>query len=162
MTNKIQTQNNPALPTVRHAFTGKLPQDHAILFNGPGRTRQSFKDECDINVIMSMYQQTGVIDFVTQHQAQYLDVTGHDFTQAANTVAAAQSMFHELPSGLRARFDNNPAAFLDFVHNDANRKEAEALGLLKPPPVGQTNGPDITPNSPPKTIANPASGTVPT
>lgn len=131
----------------RHAFTGKLPLTHSLTFSKPSRTKQSFKDECDINVIMAQYQQTGVIDFVTKHPPQFIDVTGADFDSAAYTVAAAQSMFNDLPSSIRARFDNNPALFLDFVHDESNRAEAQALGLLRPQAA---TPPAQAPSEPPK------------
>jgi phage internal scaffolding protein len=118
--------------TVRSAFTGQTPGQYALKFNKPSRTKQSFMDECDINVIMAQYQQTGVIDFVTKHPPQFIDCTGADFDKAAYTVAAAQSLFNDLPSALRNRFENDPAQFLDFVHDESNKEEAQALGLLKP------------------------------
>lgn len=96
-----------------------------------GRTKQSFKQECDINHIMARYVKTGIIEFTNKHAPQYGDVTGLDFREGIQVVAAARSMFEEMPSHLRARFYNNPEVFLDFVNNPANREEARKLGLLK-------------------------------
>lgn len=96
-----------------------------------GRTKQSFKDECDINNIMKRFARTGVLDFAARQEPRYGDCTGLEFTESMQRVAAANTMFHELPSHIRDRFKNSPAAFLDFVNNDANRVEAEKMGLLK-------------------------------
>lgn len=103
-----------------------------ITFSGKGRTKQSFKAECDINTILARFKRTGVIEFTNKHQPQYGDVTAIDFTEAMHTVATAKSMFHDMPSHLRARFKNDPAEFLAFVENPANKDEARELGLLKP------------------------------
>lgn len=97
-----------------------------------GRTKQSFKAECDINNIMARFQKTGVLAFANQHEARYGDVTGVDFAEAMRIVADARSMFADMPARLRDRFQNDPARFLEFVQNPANKEEARALGLLKP------------------------------
>jgi len=118
-------------------------------FASTGKTKQSHKDECDVNRIMARYMQTGVIDFVNKHAPQYGDVTARDYTSAMNQVAAAQSMFYDLPSAIRNRFENNPALLLDFVQNPANKAEAHALGLMRPdydpnPPAQSTPLPGVS------------------
>jgi len=101
-----------------------------------GRTKQSFKAECDINTIMARYRATGVLpDMALAAQGRFLDVTNFDYQEAMNTVATAQSVFNELPSELRARFKNDPAEFLDFTSNDNNRQEMAEMGLLSPQAV---------------------------
>lgn len=110
----------------------------------PGRTKQQFKAECDINNIVSRFLKTGVMDFVNKHQPQYGDVTGLDFRGALDIVARAEEMFRAMPARQRARFENEPAQFLDFIQNPANAEEARALGLLKPvapPPAGAATPP---------------------
>jgi phage internal scaffolding protein len=44
---------------------------------------------------------------------------------------AAQDSFLALPAKVRARFDNDPALFVDFASDEANRDELKALGLLR-------------------------------
>lgn len=95
-------------------------------------TQQSFKEECDINTIMAKYMSTGELPNIQERMPQYLDVTGQDFQQQMEFVAQAQSMFEELPSSIRNRFDNDPAQFLDFCSNENNRPELAEMGLLKP------------------------------
>jgi len=60
-------------------------------------TKQSFKDECDINRIMARYQVTGMIDFVQKRVPQFLDCTAIDFQKSMDIVVQAQEMFSELP-----------------------------------------------------------------
>lgn len=102
---------------------------------GTGRTKQAFKDECDINIIMGRFKKTRVLpDVVARIEPRYGDVTAMSFQSAMDTVATANSLFHSLPAYVRDRFKNDPGEFFDFVHNPANRAEAEQLGLLKPKP----------------------------
>lgn len=115
----------------RTAYGPKLQLQH-ITPPGEGRAKQSFKEECDINHIMARYQRTGVLDFAARREPQYGDCTGLEFQAGMELVAKAKAMFEELPSSLRARFENEPARFLDFVNNPRNREEAQELGLLKP------------------------------
>lgn len=101
----------------------------------PTRTQQNFKDECDINVIMERFGKTGQVP-ANMRIPTYEDFTGvSDFHSAMNAVREASENFMELPAKVRARFDNDPQLFLEFVSNDANRSEAEALGLVPPPPA---------------------------
>jgi len=120
------------LPLVKHAFSYREPLEFAIKSDKPSKTRQEFASECDINVIMKRYAVTGVLDFVNQREASFEDVSELDFTSAMQTVAAARSAFFDLPASVRDRFDNEPAFMLGFLENPENRKEAEALGLVKP------------------------------
>lgn len=100
---------------------------------GESRTKQSFRDECDINRIMARYQNTGVLEFVQRREAQYADVSALDYQEACNVVAGANSMFEQLPSALRARFSNSPAKLLEFLDDPSNRQEAVELGLVESP-----------------------------
>lgn len=95
-----------------------------------GRTKQSHKDECDVNQIMARFQLTGAMTHFNKHQAHYEDMTGFDYTDAMQQIALANSMFEELPSSLRNRFQHDPANFLNFVQDPANKSEMAELGLL--------------------------------
>ena len=140
----LQTQ-----PVERNIVTHACPFNKVrMLFAKKGRTKQSFKDECDINNIMAKYQKTGAIAHVNKHGAQYGFATSQDFASAMRTVTVAQEMFDGLPSSIRNRFSNNPASFLDFVQDADNKEEGIALGLW---PKGATKGSDEpTKQVPPK------------
>jgi len=94
-------------------------------------TKQEFKEECDINTIMNQYMATGQLPSINENYPQYLDVTGIEFQESMEFIAGAQSMFHELPSAIRNRFQNDPAQFLDFCSQEKNRPELAEMGLLK-------------------------------
>jgi len=95
-------------------------------------TKQEFKNECDINVLMSKYQNSGELPVLNQMAPQYLDVTGLEYQESMNFIAGAKSLFQEMPSSIRNRFENNPALFLDFCSAEKNRPEMAQMGLLKP------------------------------
>ena len=101
--------NNP--DSIITGYAPKLPRDaYRITFpKGEDRTKQSFKEECDINNIMARYVKTGVLEFAARHQPQYGDFTGYDFQTAQDTVAKGKTMFAELPAQIRERFENSPA-----------------------------------------------------
>lgn len=106
-------------------------------FDGPkgvSLTKQSFKDECDINVLMRRYEKTGLVDHVNTHQGNYGDfINAPDFHSAMNQIMAAEDMFMSLPSRIRARFANDPAAFLEFAQDPSNAEEMQSLGLIPAP-----------------------------
>jgi phage internal scaffolding protein len=101
-----------------------------ICFSKPSLTKQSFRDECDINNILRKFNVTGQLP-VGSVQPQYGDFSGiTDYQSALNAVMAAQDSFLALPAKVRARFDNDPALFVEFASDEANKDEMKALGLL--------------------------------
>ena len=100
-------------------------------FSKPSLTKQSFRDECDINNILRKFNVTGQLP-AGRVQPQYGDFSGiTDYQSALNAVMTAQDSFLELPAKVRAKFGNDPAVFLDFVSDEANKDEMKALGLLR-------------------------------
>lgn len=97
-----------------------------------GRTKQSMRDECDINKILARYQKTGVVQHVAKHQGEYGFATSADFHESMEVVLKAQTMFDELPAKVRLKFHNSPAEFLEFVQDSKNLEEMRKLGLAKP------------------------------
>ncbi|AXL15307.1 internal scaffolding protein [Microviridae sp.] len=94
-------------------------------------TKQSFKDECNINKIMDKFQKTGAINHYASHEPTYGDATPGDLLNAQLIISNANSMFEELPSSIRKKFDNDPAKFLEFVQDERNQEEMIELGLKK-------------------------------
>ncbi len=94
-------------------------------------TKQSFKDECDINKILEKFEKTGAITHYSKHAPQYGDTSKPQLHEAMTIVADAESMFEELPSAVRKKFKNDPGQFLEFVQNPKNLEEMRELGLAK-------------------------------
>lgn len=128
---------NPSVPRVSvddHYFIRNyysVRPSVSISFPENGRTKQEHKDECDVNLILNRYMVTGEIPNMRNVDPRYLDCTGVDYQEAMNFVAGANTLFQELPSSLRNRFDNDAAAFLDFCSDERNREEMASLGLLR-------------------------------
>lgn len=115
--------------------TDKASEDVGISFEGTvTMTQQSLSDETDINNIVRKFGLTGELpdDFRAPQYGDFSDVT--DFQTAMNAVREAQVSFMEMPADLRYRFANDPQRLLEFLADDKNRAEADALGLLQKPP----------------------------
>lgn len=125
---KEQTMHQVQSLPFKHRY-GRYPRV-SITFTGNGRTKQSFKDECDINNLMAKYLKTGRMEHVNQALPRFECVSGHDFQSAQNLIAEAASMFEDIPSKVRNRFGNDPGKLLDWVHDPRNAKEAASLGFL--------------------------------
>lgn len=115
------------IPNFRSAYSGHV----AVQFETTGLslTKQSFKQECDVNNILKNYNKTGIMP--EGNPGEYRELDGTDYQDYMQTVASANSMFEDLPSALRKRFKNDPAQLLTFVHDDKNLKEAHEMGLLR-------------------------------
>lgn len=127
MTKESKTYNRP---TVRTQWDRQRLQIGDL---GPTRTKQEFKDECDINNILRQYVTTGTFTHINRRQPQYGYVDGHDFMDAMRIVTEGQNMFADLPSHIRKRFGNDPAEFLAFVQNPDNAAEMASMGLREAP-----------------------------
>nr|QJB18763.1 MAG: internal scaffolding protein [Microvirus sp.] len=111
-------------------------------FVGPSLTRQEFKDECDLALTLKKFGKTPEGQLALKNAqgfaegCRFDDVTAvPDFRAARDAVNAANASFMRLPPEIRRRFDNDPAAFLDFVQDPKNLDEARTLGLAKPAPI---------------------------
>lgn len=95
--------------------------------------QQQFKDDSDINVIVERFGLTGELpqNVRVPLEADFIETT--DFQSAMNVVRQAQEAFAEMPANVRAEFANDPALFMNFVANPANRKRAEELGIVNLP-----------------------------
>lgn len=101
------------------------------------RTKQDFRDECDINNIIKAFTLTGQISHISAKAATgvFADLPDDlDFQTAMNVVARASEAFDALPAKIRDRFHNNPAEFLAFVEDPANADELVQLGIRDKPP----------------------------
>lgn len=101
-----------------------------------GRTKQEFKDECDINIIVRNFVKHGALSprDINARTAMYEDVSGiGDLQSSMSKVEAAKAGFERLPAAVRERFGNSAVALLRFVLDPANRAEAIELGLIDGP-----------------------------
>lgn len=120
--------------------------------DGPGRTKQSMKDEVDINNIARKYGLTGMLAQVAERPPMYGTFEGvFDFQTAMNAVRAAQESFDSLPPDVRERFMNDPQRLLEFAEK-ADEAELVKLGFVERKPV------EPAPPAAPAGAPGPASG----
>ncbi len=103
---------------------------------GASLTRQSEMKNCDINVIMSKYEKTGVLPQVGV-EGFYADLSAvGDFREAVERVQRGDEVFMSLPAAVRKEFDNDAVAFVDTCSDSENRSANMAklyeLGVVVP------------------------------
>lgn len=97
---------------------------------GPGRTRQEFKDECDVNQILRKFAKTGLATHMAKGVPQYGDFSNvTDYQTAIEQIKDAELSFLELPANIRRYFDNNPAKLVQWMSDPENAQEAIDMGL---------------------------------
>lgn len=130
------------LVSVRNGYeTDYFSDDYGIDCSQDDRTKQSFRDECDVNNIVNRWLKSGLMPSANILPPQYLDVSNvPDYQTSLNLVNEANAMFAALPAAVRDRFDNNPAKLLAFVQDKSNLDEAIQLGLCerREPSTGAT------------------------
>lgn len=104
---------------------------------------QSAKDETDINTIVRRFGLTGELpnSVAMPRSGDFTNVP--DFHTAMNLIRTTQEEFLKVPANVRAYFNNDPQAFMEFVEDEGNRAKAAELGLLKvmpKPPSGTPEG----------------------
>ena len=110
------------------------PRDRVAITCVNGRTKQEFKDECDLNVLMKKYEKTGVLP-PARGQPRYVDAFDLPSYQEALTVLSeADRAFMALPARVRGEFDNDPEKFVAFASDPQNVDRLRSLGLADPVP----------------------------
>ncbi|WNK13608.1 MAG: internal scaffolding protein [Microvirus sp.] len=100
----------------------------------PTLTQQQYKDECDINNILKRYEKTHLLPDFIKENPQYGDFSEvPTYQEALDIIHVADTQFGLLDAKTRDRFSNNPAKFLEFVHNPDNIKEMVSMGLATLP-----------------------------
>lgn len=99
------------------------------------KTKQCFKNELDINLIVKKYRKTGEFNdnIINRNQPMIGDFTDlTDFQALASVVSNVNKAFMSLPAETRAKFRHSPALALEFVSLPENKEEARILGMIPP------------------------------
>ena len=145
------------------------------------RTKQAFKDSCDINKIIQKAAVHGAKSHLQQFPPEaYGEFENYDLLTAYQRLNRAQEIFDALPSEVRSEFSNDALAFAGFASDPANNARlAELLPAIAKPgayfpnpvkrgasgsgaatpvqdPATPTSG--ETPSAEPTTPAEPATG----
>lgn len=149
-------------------YYGKHGKPREIKHSAHGVTKQSFKDQCDINKILERAARVGGLSHFEKHGAVYADFSEFDFMEAQNKIAQGTRIFEELPAEIRREFNQDPQAFFSFAADPANAeriteilpKIAERGNYFPPvnriqkradaPPAASDAPSDTNPDSPPK------------
>jgi len=125
----LQEKNNLKPKIIIKSNYNRFKSQTEIVEKAEPRTKQSFKEECDINNIVRAYRpnQNGTRIY------QFDDYTNVDFFEMQNSVAAGTEKFLELPSHIRKKFDNNVGNLIRFINDKNNKTEAITLGLIDKP-----------------------------
>lgn len=119
--------------------------------NDPGVTDGSQAAELDVNQIIRRAQKSGILPGADIERV-YADVSySKDYHSALNIILQANKQFMGLEAELRARFDNDPAKFMDFMHDPKNVEEMISLGLAE-----RREAPTPQPAASEAPVANPA------
>lgn len=131
---------------------------------GVSRTKQSMRDETDINLIIKRH---GGIP-PAQHPGRFVDVSMvGDYFQSVQLVARAQQAFEQMPAVVRARFHNDPRFMVSVVDNAIADPESsrevidelvkldilapdvrELLGIADEPALAPAAVPNVAPEAP--------------
>ncbi len=97
-------------------------------YEQPGRTKQAFKDDADVNRILDKFRKTGTITHLNKFGAQYGDFADMpDLLQAHERLKAGHAIFGELPAEVRAEFAQDAGKFFAFVNDPANKDDLPRL-----------------------------------
>ena len=98
-------------------------------YENPGRTKQAFADDCDINKLLKRAQRLGGLAHVEKYPAEvYGEFDGEmDLLTAHERIDRARTIFSELPSEVRSEFSNDALAFVSFAADPANNARLTEL-----------------------------------
>lgn len=130
----------PFLRTAYNYDRDAASNESALVCEDESLALQSAEEESNINTIVRRFGLTGQMpDQVAMPRSG--DFTGlPDFHSAMNLIRQTQEEFLRVPAGVRARFGNDPQAFMEFLDDESNRDEAVKLGLVKAVPVVAPSG----------------------
>lgn len=130
------------------------------------RTKDEFKDDCDVNKIWANYVRTGRLDQLQKAKGFYADLTNvpQTYQESLNLVIRTRETFEALPADIRNAFGNSVDAFLLAAHENPDGlfellETQQPLDGSAPTPVAPPL-PQVPPASPegqPAPLPNPAS-----
>lgn len=133
---------------VRAAFAydaDKVSDDTAIPTLCESITVQDQAEDADINVIVRRFGVTGQLPQVQVPPTieDFADSVT-DFQTAMNMIRQSEDSFMQLDAGVRARFGNDPGAFVNFCSDPSNIDAMISMGLaVKRADHGEAEGPGV-------------------
>lgn len=117
--------------TLEDGYSRPYPRVRTRVEGGRTLTAQEYKKECDINNIVNMWRNSGIVPNVKVQEPLYVDVSEEvDLQTSINRVIDAQNAFMTLDPNIRKEFNNDPVELLKFLSDEKNKSRAEELGLI--------------------------------
>lgn len=102
--------------------------------DSPSLTKQSHRDECDINMIVARFDKTGLLTHVRENAGQYGDVSEvGSYREAIHRVRLVEESFMQLSAVDRAKFNNDPARYLDWAATAPTEEPEDSTPVTTPP-----------------------------
>jgi hypothetical protein len=100
-----------------------------------GRTKQAYKDQCDINKILKKAQVKGGLSHVQKYpEAVYGEFDGEmDLLTAHERIGKANAIFSELPAEVRREFNNNALEFVQYAGSLSPGELVEKIPAIAEP-----------------------------
>lgn len=113
----------------------------SIGFEGStSRTQQSYGESVQVDAVLKRYATQGFnpknVGLFQQTVAQMpfgISDQHLDYQKQLNMVIEVRQYFEGLPSRIRAEFNNNPVAMIEFMADPANKQACIKMGLLAKP-----------------------------
>lgn len=133
---------------IRANYTNALSETGLDFSESKIMTKQSFRDESNINNIIDKWRATGHVPRINSMSPTYGDFTNVDsYLNSVLRVQEIDEQFAALPSAIRDRMANDPANLLRFLQDDNNIEEAISLGIIQKPPVAPPEPPPKEPQA---------------
>ena len=115
----------------------------------PSMVKGSFAKELDVNNIIKKYNKTGILQKANQFEGEFGEFASYDLREAIEKVQNAETLFMEVPSKIRAQFDNDAGAFIDYATNPQNIEQMREWNMAprdtNPPTEGEPAPPTPQP-----------------
>lgn len=93
-------------------------------------TKQSFKDQCNFNLIVANYQKTGVVHGIRQGMSVYGDFDQYENLHGAlEQVHAMTAQFRALPAHVRDAAGNDPVELAKMLESEEGQQQLVQAGL---------------------------------
>lgn len=143
----VQLEVETSVPFIRSAYnydTDIVSDATGLDCKDPSLAQQSAAEDADINTIVARFGLTGEMPQGARlpSYGDYAGIT--DYRAALAAIQEADENFMQYPAEMRARFNNSPHQFMEFVSNPANQEEIYNLGLAErplPAPTPSTDAP---------------------
>ncbi len=109
------------------AYFGKHGKSEVRKYKLHGRTKQSQRDECDINKLLERYQRDASLGHLEKYGGEYGNYADYDFENHVTKIAEMNTIFEQLPAEVKKDFGQNTGRFFEYVTDPENREKLAEL-----------------------------------